>query len=266
MAKEFVLYAGRKFWLQSSGRYFQSGVKADPERLLHRRVWLDNFGPIPDGMHVHHKDEDWRNNAPDNLEVKTAFAHRSEHAKARWEDPEMSAVMRAGLARGVENAPAWHASPEGLAWHSKNGAAAWENRKMGSSTCKICSKPFDTYYPERAFLCSKACANQESKLRYREDRKCPQCGLIFNVFAFSKSECCSRLCGTRRLHGHPPTEGRPPAPTKAQAHAAEKTLSAICEMCGAVTMFSKYAKRAPATCSDACRGARVRKLGLGRKA
>src|ERR1035437_5451807 len=81
--REFMERNGEKFWIQSSGRYYQSGRKNVAERLLHRRVWSDAHGPIPAGMHVHHRDGDWRNNALENLELVVPRPHRADHMRAR---------------------------------------------------------------------------------------------------------------------------------------------------------------------------------------
>src|SRR4051812_39527242 len=110
--REFVLYRGRKFWLQTSGQYFQDGRKNSPERLLHRRVWTDHFGAIPDGFEVHHKDGNWRNDDPANYELRAAGAHQREHMRLRLEKPgELDKAVEC-LARGRVKAAKWHGSPE----------------------------------------------------------------------------------------------------------------------------------------------------------
>ena len=48
---------------------------------MHRYVWECNHGPIPDGMHVHHKDGDKTNNNIDNLELLAASVHSKHHGK-----------------------------------------------------------------------------------------------------------------------------------------------------------------------------------------
>ena len=45
--------------------------------LVHRYIWEQLNGKIPDGYHIHHKDENKLNNSIDNLECISA----SEHAK-----------------------------------------------------------------------------------------------------------------------------------------------------------------------------------------
>lgn len=46
----------------------------------HRVVWELENGPIPDGMHVHHIDENPANNAIDNLRLVSKAEHRRIHS------------------------------------------------------------------------------------------------------------------------------------------------------------------------------------------
>lgn len=256
--REFVQYKGRRYWLQSSGRYFQSGAKTDSERLLHRRIWIDNFGPIPDGMEVHHKDEDWRNNALDNLELKSKTEHLSHHALERWKDPEMAAVMRAGLAKAIQAARGWHSTAEGREWHRQNGIKAWSAREWGHATCTVCQQKFETPFPSRSIYCTKRCENKAAQARHQESRACVQCGAMFSVFKFVQQDCCSRTCGVRRRHGHTPTIGQPPTLTNAESRQKYKCMEATCAECGALFLYEKHAKTVPQSCSHKCRGALLR--------
>jgi len=63
----------------------KSGVVA-----VHRKVWFDEYGPIPNKMLVHHKNGDRLDNRIENLEIVT----KSVHGKCHY--PEMS-----GLNKGV---------------------------------------------------------------------------------------------------------------------------------------------------------------------
>src|ERR1700721_3279697 len=65
---EFVDYKENRYHLQSSGRFFSTRHKVLGERLLHRVIWTEHNGPIPEEHDIHHKDEDWRNSDIDNLE------------------------------------------------------------------------------------------------------------------------------------------------------------------------------------------------------
>ena len=46
----------------------------------HKVVYEQNFGPVPVGFHVHHRDENSWNNDPSNLEVLPGLEHRRIHA------------------------------------------------------------------------------------------------------------------------------------------------------------------------------------------
>jgi hypothetical protein len=207
MAREFVFYAGEKFWVQTTGRYFQSGRKTAPERLLHRRVWVDNYGPIPEGTEVHHLDEDWRNNDPSNLEVRSITKHRREHQLKRMADPEFRAFAIQTLRDNADKAAEWHASPEGLAWHAANSKQAWEKKESVPAVCTVCTKTYETYFASRSRFCSHNCEQKESYLRHCTAKgACAQCGVDFNFNKFKKPPpaCCSRGCAIRRRLGHPP--------------------------------------------------------------
>lgn len=49
-------------------------------RLEHCLVWEAVHGPIPKGMHVHHKNGDRIDNAIENLELLTPLEHAREHS------------------------------------------------------------------------------------------------------------------------------------------------------------------------------------------
>ena len=52
-------------------------------QLEHRWVWEQAHGPIPEGHHIHHKDENPLNNQLDNLECLPAVHHRNLHNRVR---------------------------------------------------------------------------------------------------------------------------------------------------------------------------------------
>lgn len=103
-------FDGVRYYL--CGRYFQNkGVR------LHIRVWEYHNGAIPEGSHVHHKDEDRSNNAPTNLESLTL----QDHLGGRHGDASgKRAVQSIDKARVA--AAAWHGSDAGKAWHSSHYA------------------------------------------------------------------------------------------------------------------------------------------------
>ena len=46
----------------------------------HRLIWEQHYGPIPDGMHVHHINGDNQDNRIENLRLVTPVEHRHIHA------------------------------------------------------------------------------------------------------------------------------------------------------------------------------------------
>ncbi len=70
------MHNGKKYYLRNDGYYIST---KEPKELLHRVIWEEYFGPIPDGYHIHHKDEDKTNNKIDNLELLSASDHHKTH-------------------------------------------------------------------------------------------------------------------------------------------------------------------------------------------
>ncbi len=199
MAKsERMVYHGTVYWVQRSGRYFSSRQPVFGERLLHRRVWAEQNGEIPEGHEVHHKDRDWRNLSIDNLELMSAADHYAEHSKERSEFFTRQEREHGYLTRAREAAKLWHASPEGLAWHSQNGVKAWENRKRSECICVKCGAPFWSFSPT-AKHCSGRCYQRDCVRRYfTETRACIWCGKEFVASRHRKTACCSRKCANQK--------------------------------------------------------------------
>src|SRR5215471_4035343 len=198
-AREFVLYRGEKFWLQTTGRYFQSGRKDSPERLLHRRVWSDANGPIPEGFEIHHRDSDWRNNDPTNLELVPISKHKRDHMRDRLLNPAALQQNRDWLVLAREAAAKWHGSEVGIEWHKQHGVATWEGREPVNAKCVVCGKKYKTFFPERSDYCSSACAQRVAFRRYFTDtRQCAWCGKEFVANRHRTTACCSRTCSNRK--------------------------------------------------------------------
>lgn len=196
--REYVEYQGRRYWLQSSGRYFQSGVKTDTERLLHRRVWSDANGPIPPDHHVHHINGDWRDNRLENLECVLGVEHSRQHMLERVSTPEGRASALAGLEAGRDAAKEWHASEAGRAWHSEHGARTWEGREPVAKICEACGSEFSAYFEDRAKYCSSACGQRIAFRRYFTDpRTCAHCGETFMANRHRDTRFCSKNCSMR---------------------------------------------------------------------
>lgn len=195
---EFIEYAGRKYWIQSSGRYFQSGVKTDMERLLHRRIWSDANGPIPAKHHIHHINGDWRDNTLENLECVLGVDHSRDHMLERNATPEGLAGTLAALAKGQPLANEWHASEAGREWHRQHAAGTLGVRPLVSVVCERCGGPFETKNPHTARYCSAACMQSVAVRRYFDDpRICAHCSTGFLANRHRATAFCSRACSNQ---------------------------------------------------------------------
>lgn len=128
---EVVVYRGIEFRRYpdaeqvSHRRYFKPGgqhVKAGVQ-ALHQEIWKDAHGPIPEGYHIHHIDEDPTNNALDNLVAIPAGVHTSHHTKG----VPVSDAQREHLDRVRPLAAEWHRSEEGRAWHREHARKVWHS-------------------------------------------------------------------------------------------------------------------------------------------
>ena len=82
---------------------------------LHRVVWEWHHGTIPDGTHIHHKDGDRTNNAPDNLECLDAQEHLGGRHGGDSAERGKHSISKARRA-----AAEWHRSEQGREWHSEH--------------------------------------------------------------------------------------------------------------------------------------------------
>jgi endogenous inhibitor of DNA gyrase (YacG/DUF329 family) len=116
--------------------YFSRGGKK-----LHRSVWEQAFGKIPDGHHIHHKDSNPSNNNIENLECLAASDHRKQthvERKKRGYKSEISELAR-------KKAAEWHQSEEGRLWHKRHAerSKGWTKWKRIIKNCKYCNKEFE---------------------------------------------------------------------------------------------------------------------------
>lgn len=173
-----VTYKGKRYWLNGGYYCDRRG------RMLHRAIYRDEYGPIPEGLDVHHKDFVKTNNEATNLEALTRAEHLRRH--------------RAGGRFG---------SREHLA---KRERERWESREPHLVACSHCGKEYSSTGTRAAF-CSGACKQAARRLLYplealkwrdppkrqpRQPRFCKDCGIEFQT-ADPRTVCCSRQCGNR---------------------------------------------------------------------
>lgn len=214
MSKQRTTYAGFTFHVQSTGRYFSTRQPILGERLLHRIVWTQAFGPVPDKHEIHHINEDWTDNRIENLECIDAVEHQRAHMLEKYKDPEFKAARLKDLEAGQMAAKAWHSSPEGIEWHKQHAKNAWINRKPKTYTCKCCGLVFDSMRAYGVEFCSLSC---RQKVRFQENKTaigtCVLCDASFNFNKYKKQECCSKGCSNKlgglRRSGKWPIKDKP---------------------------------------------------------
>lgn len=167
---EPIVYKGRKYYKNTQGYYVT-------RRLLHRDVWEDNFGLIPDGYEIHHKDEDKANSSPDNLECIPKLQHTLIH----------------GVLKN------WMESPRGRQRIAERNRKNWDNAPEQSMACLQCVKEF--IYKQLADVEVKFCSDDcRNKHHYANDLTtfvCDYCGKEFIANRYTRKLdriFCSQEC------------------------------------------------------------------------
>lgn len=176
----------------SDRRYFKrSQTPKNKEIYLHRQIWKDHYGEIPEGYHIHHKNHDTTDNRIENLELLEEYDHRSHHGKILTEPKKKNLDNIRFLTKE------WHSSEEGRKWHSE----LWE-KTLGKSleefeerTCDQCGKSFQTNVSQTRF-CSNPCKSAWRRKSGvdNETRICVACGSAFVINKYYKTKTCSHKC------------------------------------------------------------------------
>lgn len=177
-----VWYAGTSWWQRPDGYFSHRRLG----QLLHRRVFEDNFGPVPDGYCVHHKDHDRTNNDPSNLSVMPAGEHTRHHnTGAVW-------------------------SEERRQEQRERFMAFMASRPAETLVCVQCRQPYEhrSITPPGGF-CGTRCMDLYRRPVFAgEERECAQCGSSFDAIRPVQRFCsarCNRAYQTRR----PPVDRTP---------------------------------------------------------
>lgn len=187
--------------------YFQAHTKwKAPPIYLHRMIWAESHGPIPDGHVVHHKDGNSLNNSIENLELLAEADHPRRHREqGDYDTPAVQANIK-NLDRIRHLASEWHGSEEGRAWHAEHGRKAFASRKPKKFVCSNCDTEFESLNLEERGnrFCSSSCFDKWRRRsgKYDEDRTCLHCGEVFRAYKYQskKQACCSRACACSRRH------------------------------------------------------------------
>jgi hypothetical protein len=154
---QIVVYRGHRYrrYPRSKHQHLRRYFHATERRrgFLHRHMWEDARGPIPEGHEIHHKDENCDNNTLDNFECLTVKDHRNRHPIVG----ERLKRQRRHLRRIGPLAAQWHGSPAGRKWHLEHAKRhRFGHFDFGIAKCKCCRGKFRKKTSNATF-CSGAC-------------------------------------------------------------------------------------------------------------
>lgn len=138
---------------------------------LHRRIYEEHYGPIPEGYHVHHVDLDCTNNHPSNLVALTPADHRKAHPGHDLHSPENLALLDSirplshesarenGLYSRIAKEHWDKISPEERSEIMRN---RWTKVESKTLMCQVCGEEFRAKRSD-AKTCSRKCRNAKSR-------------------------------------------------------------------------------------------------------
>lgn len=201
--KEFYIAEDESHIIYRDDRYNQSNgyykclrnLKKNMPANLHRAVWLNHFGSIPEKHHIHHLDGNRGNNHVENLQCLPAHLHLSRACKTnKWlKSTENLEQLKAAREKGAE----WQKSKEGRECHRRTANKTWKEKKPSMVKCHYCSKDFEAWFPSRAKYCHRNCRENDRKKSgvENENRQCVICQKYFIINKYCHTKTCSKACG-----------------------------------------------------------------------
>lgn len=235
-------------WVEKPSGYYQSTIRcADGLRKnwLHQFVYETEYGSIPQGYDVHHKDEDKSNNRPDNLELLSRKEHQEEHYEQNVKNGH---VLSKYVEENFEEVQA-------LAKLGKEGkyVGRAKRKKLPNKPilCAHCGEEFVPHKKARkdTKFCSTSCSGKWHKRFGISDRECKDCGTVFTPVT-KASTTCEKCRLENRVRG------------------SNKVVNKVCKVCGCIFEGNSRHKYCGDKCKRAeenrlCREARSNKKNLG---
>lgn len=178
------MFNGKPYYL--CGKYFQN----DGERL-HRAVYAYHNGQVPQGMAVHHIDEDRSNNTIENLAIMPMGEHTTHHHTGLTSSMPIAAL---------EAAAEWHRSSEGIEWHKAQYQRTKHKLHVKKLiTCLMCHAEVEVTDTGSNKFCSLKCSTKHRRLSGVDDeiRACENCKSPFTVNRYKANRFCCRACSSR---------------------------------------------------------------------
>lgn len=163
-------------------------------KRLHQYIWEREYGKVPEGFHVHHIDEDKKNNHISNLQVMNGKEHVTYHGNNLTE--EEIEWRRNNLAENVRpKASEWHGSEEGRAWHKEHYEEVKDKlHARETKECWQCGKLFEGRTQSR--FCANKCKSKWRREQGLDDveKQCVECGQTYVSNKYHKQQTCSPYC------------------------------------------------------------------------
>lgn len=195
---EYRIYPDSKH-LSDRTYYKCTRSKMRDDVYLHRQMWIDAYGEIPDGYHIHHRDNNPDNNTLENFECLSPKEHMQQHPFSE----ERTEQQRIWMAEIRQLASAWHQSPEGRAMakrlaHETN-FGNWEPKEY---VCEVCGIDFQSKKQANVRFCSEKCGAKWRRDSGLDDivKPCELCGADFTSNRYDKVRFCSRSCARKHQH------------------------------------------------------------------
>ena len=195
--QKYVHFNGMKFTRDEKNGYYLNSTN---RIRLHRYVWEQTNGKIPEGYHIHHIDGDKNNNDISNLMMLTSTEHLSYHGNKRASEDYEAMVKNLSL-NARPKANEWHASAEGRKWHKSHYEKMKDKLYVKREfTCEQCGQKFETQNNGANRFCSNKCKSKWRREAGLDDveRECIYCGRTFKINKYRKTRTCSRSCANKQ--------------------------------------------------------------------
>lgn len=195
--RKTAFFDGVKFRRDAKTGYYLATKKTyqGKRERLHVYVWRYFNGPVKDGYHVHHKDENKDHNDIENLACIPETLHERHHGCSRAAN-HYEEVCKNLAEKAQPNAAEWHRSDSGREWHKEHWKTSIGAIAQKECTCEVCGKKYLSKMQGTNRFCSnkcKAAARRKSGID-SETRVCAFCGKEFVVNKYAKTKCCSKRC------------------------------------------------------------------------
>lgn len=199
------IFNGKVYQLYDSDpRYFCECSKGARNRL-HVVVWTYYHGKPPKKHHVHHKDENKYNNHIDNLELKKASSHISDHMQ-KWANKDPQYFKN--LAKSGQDAAAmWSKTPEGYEFRKNQAKAVLGKyveinmRTKVEKQCDNCGSKYEVIkiLSQSSRFCCNNCKSDWRRKKGLDNisSTCVVCGNEFTKNKYVKTITCSKSCGCK---------------------------------------------------------------------